>query len=404
MKIPFTNRRSFIKTAGAAALAAPFALTHHAYGQDRPAASNRITMALIGCGGQGRGDMGGFMGHPEVQFVAVCDPVTAHRNTAKDQVNRRYGNNDCRTYNDFREVLARPDIDAVLIGTPDHWHAIITTEACKHGKDVYCEKPESLTVREGRAMANAVQRYGRVFSGGSQRVLGDYGNGDVPRMIWSGGIGVPREAYVGVGGPPKDCDLPELPVPPGVDWEMWLGPAPWRGFHPELINFNFRPFREYSGWQMTDWGAHRFGAAMFATQHHLTGPTHVRVPDADNRHLTYEFADGFKMYHGGSGDITYVGTEGGWPGNHRRPERLVDMPHYKGRGGIFGDFLHCVKTRETPFRNIEVAHRTCTVCHLGNIAYALNRSLRWDPVREEIIGDEEASRRLDRPKREPWTL
>ena len=155
---------------------------------------------------------------------------------------------------------------------------------------------------------------------------------------------------------------------------------------------------------MTDWGAHRFGAAMFATQHHLTGPTRIHVPDGKHRHLTFEFANGMKMYHGGTGNITYKGTEGEWPGNHRRPERLVDMPHYKGQGGIFGDFLHCVKTRETPFRNVEIAHRACTVCHLGNIAYWLNRSLRWDPEREEIIGDAEASRRLDRPKREPWTL
>ena len=405
MKTPFTSsRRRFLKTAGAA-MAGPYLLTNAALGQgNRPPASDRIVMATIGCGGQGRGDMNGFMGHPEVQMVAVCDPVTAHREQARAAVNRRYNNNDCRAYNDFREVLARPDIDAVLIATPDHWHAIITIEACKQGKDVYCEKPESLTVREGRAMVEAVRRYGRVFSGGSQRVLGDYGNGDVPRMIWSGGIGAPREAFVSCGGPPSDCNLPELPVPAGVDWEMWLGPAPWRGFHPQLINFNFRPYREYSGWQMTDWGAHRFGAALFATQHHLTGPTHIHVPGPAHRLLTFEFADGFKMYHGGSGNITYVGTEGQWPGNFRRPERLVDMPHYKGRGGIFGDFLHCVKTRERCFRDVEIAHRACTVCHLGNIAYALNRSLRWDPDREEIIGDEEASRRLDRPKREPWTL
>ncbi len=403
MKTPRKSRRRFLTTAGAA-MAAPYVVTNAAVGQtDRPAASNRIVMATIGCGGQGTGDMGGFMGHAEVQMVAVCDPVPAHRERARIAVNRRYNNSDCRAYADYREVLARPDIDAVLIGTPDHWHAIITIEACKQGKDIYCEKPESLTVREGRAMVQAVRRYGRVFSGGSQRVLGDYG--DWPRLIWSGAIGTPREAFVSCGGPSGDCNLPEQPLPQGLDWDLWLGPAPWRPFHNNLISGGFRPYRDYSGGGMTDWGAHRFGAAMFATGHHLTGPIEINLPDGgERRYLTYKFADGFQMYHGGSNNITYIGTDGELPGRYRTPERLADMPQYKGRGGIFGDFLHCVKTRERPFRDVEIAHRACSVCHLGNIAYWLNRSLRWDPEREEILGDAEAARWLDRPKREPWTL
>lgn len=148
-------------------------------------------MATIGCGGQGRGDMGGFMGFPDVQMVAVCDVVPEHREQARKQVNDRDKNTDCKPYSDFRDVLGRDDIDAVLIGTPDHWHAVVTIEACKAGKDVYCEKPECLTVREGRAMADAVARYSRVFSGGSQRVLGDYG--DWPRTIWGGSLGTVKE-------------------------------------------------------------------------------------------------------------------------------------------------------------------------------------------------------------------
>ncbi len=397
-----TNRRNFLK-AGGAALAAPYILTHKAFGQDRPPASERIVMGTIGCGGQGRGDMGRLMGFREVQMVAVCDVVEAHREQARQSVNRRYRNNDCQAYNDYRELLARPDIDAVLIGTPDHWHAIITIEACKQGKDVYCEKPECLTIREGRAMVNAVRRYGRVFSGGSQRVLGDYG--DWPRLIWSGALGEVQEIFVGCGGPSGDCYLEEQPIPRGVDWNMWLGPAPWRPFHPTLIRGGFRPYRDYSGGGMTDWGAHRFGAAMFAAGVHETGPTHIIPPDGDeHRYLTYQFANGLRMYHGGTGNITYRGTEGELPGTYRTPQNLVDMPEYKGRGGIFGDFVHCVKTRQRPFRDVEIAHRACTVCHLGNIAYWLNRPLRWDPEREEIIGDPEAARWLDRPKREPWIL
>ncbi len=396
-----SSRRRFLQSTGLA-LATP-ALATALGGQQRPPASERIVMGTIGCGGQGTGDMQGFLGFPEVQMVAVCDPVPAHRERARALVNQRYGTTNCVAYNDYRELLARPDIDAVLIGTPDHWHAIITIEACQQGKDVYCEKPESLTVREGRAMVEAVRRYGRVFSGGSQRVLGDYG--DWPRLIWSGALGEVREVYVECGGPSGLCNLPEQPVPAGLDWEMWLGPAPWRPFHDSLIHGGFRPYRDYSGGGMTDWGAHRFGAALFATGRHLTGPTEIIPPDGrEHRYLTYKFADGLRMYHGGTGNIHYKGTDGELPGRYRTPPRRADMPGYRGRGGIFGDFLHCVKTRERPFRDVEIAHRACTVCHLGNIAYWLNRPLRWDPQREEIVGDAEASRWLDRPKREPWTL
>jgi hypothetical protein len=367
-------------------------------------------MATIGCGGQGTGDMGGFMGFPEVQMVAVCDPVPEHRDRARQKVNDRYKTQDCKAYTDFRDVLARDDIDAVLIGTPDHWHAIITVEACKAGKDVYCEKPECLTIREGRAMVDAVRRYSRVFSGGSQRVLGDYG--DWPRTIWGGGIGEVKEVYVDCGGPSGDCHLPEEKLPVGMttaEWDLWLGPAPWRPFHTSLIKGGFRPYRDYSGGGMTDWGAHRFGAALFATGRHLTGPTEVIPPDGkDVKQLTYRFADGLTMYHGGTSDITYKGTDGvidrKLGKQLGRPVKASDMPTYKGKGGIFGDFVHCVKTRERPFRDIEIAHRACTVCHLGNIAYWLKRPLKWDPVKEEIVGDPEAARWLDRPKREPWAV
>jgi len=402
MKSMRTDRRRFLKSAGLA-VAGPSVLASTALGQGTPPASERIVMGTIGCGGQGTGDMQGFMGFQEVQMVAVCDVVPQHRQRARDLVNRRYGNQDCTMYNDFRELLARRDIDAVLIGTPDHWHAIISIEACKQGKDVYCEKPECLTVREGRAMVEAVRRYGRVFSGGSQRVLGDYG--EWPRLIWNGALGQVREVFVNCGGPSGDCNLPEQPVPAGLDWDMWLGPAPWRPYHDSLIHGGFRPYRDYSGGGMTDWGAHRFGAAMFATGVHLTGPTHIIPPDGgENRMLTYRFANGMNMYHGGTNNITYRGTEGELPGRYRTPTNHVDMPYYKGGRGIFGDFLHCVRTRERPFRDIEIAHRACTVCHLGNIAYWLNRPLRWDPVREEILGDAEASRWLDRAKREPWSI
>ncbi len=173
------NRRRFLGMAGSA-IAMPYVITSSALGAGgRVPASDRIVMATIGCGGQGIGDMQGFLGFRQVQMVAVCDPVTSHREQARRIVCDHYENQDCKDYNDFCEVLARGDIDAVVIATPDHWHALITIAACMAGKDIYCEKPECLTIKEGRAMADAVSRHGRVFSGGSQRVLGDYG--DWPR-------------------------------------------------------------------------------------------------------------------------------------------------------------------------------------------------------------------------------
>ncbi|MCA9009364.1 MAG: Gfo/Idh/MocA family oxidoreductase [Planctomycetaceae bacterium] len=398
-----STRRNFL-AASAAGIAAPLIIPASALGRDgHTAPSERITMATIGTGSRGTGDMKSFLAFPQVQMVAVCDPVKSHRATAQQIVNERYSSKDCTDHNDFRDVLDRADIDAVLIGTPDHWHAIMTIAACRAGKDVFCEKPECLTIRQGRAMVDAARMYGRVVSGGSQRVLGDYG--DTPRLVRGGAIGDVTEVFVSCGGPSGECYLPTEEIPVGVDWDLWLGPAPWRPFHSSLLKGQFRPWRDYSGGGMTDWGAHRFGAALFATGLHHTGPVEILPPNGEDvERLTYVFENGAKFYHGGTNNILYRGTEGEIPGVHPSLLTRVDMEGYKGSGGIFGDFLHCVKTRELPFRDIEVAHRAVSVCHLGNIAYWLNRPLKWNPVTEEIIGDPEASRWLDRPRRGDWTL
>ncbi|MBE3069556.1 MAG: Gfo/Idh/MocA family oxidoreductase [Planctomycetes bacterium] len=399
--LPVT-RRGFLKGMAAAAFAGPLVVGSRTFG-----ANDRITMGCIGMGGQGRGDMGGFLGFKEVQVRAVCDVVGAHRDMAKTQVDGHYKNKDCAVYGDFREVLARDDLDAVLIATPDHWHAIIACEALKSGKDVYCEKPETLTIREGRTMVETARRYGRVFSGGSQRVWGDYNW--YHRMVRGGMIGEVKEAWVNVGGPSGACHLPPEPTPPDVDWDRWLGPAPWRPFHGSLIRGGFRPFRDYSGGGMTDWGCHTFGGAMFTCNVHETGPVEIYPPDGkDHERLTYVYANGLRIYHGGAwGDmLSFRGTEGEVPSRDGKKQTPPDIyiANYKGHGGIFGDFLHCVRTRERPFRDIELGHRTATHCHLGNIAYWLKRPLKWDPVKEEIVGDPEAARWLDRPKRGTWHL
>jgi len=402
------TRRGFLKASGTAALSVPYVLTSDALGAaGRAAASERIVMGAIGTGGRGTGDMRGLLGFGEVQMTAVCDVVGPHRYRAKKYVDDKYGNTDCTVHLDFREILGRDDIDAVMIGTPDHWHAIVACWAMKSGKDVFCEKPETLTVRDGRVMTETARKYGAVFAGGSQRVWGDYNW--YHRMVWGGTIGEPKEAWVNVGGPSGRCTLPAEPTPDDVNWDLWLGRSPWRPFHPSLIRGGFRPWRDYSGGGMTDWGCHTFGGALFCLKLHETGPVEVIPPDGkDHERLTYVFANGMRIYHGGAwgSRMSFRGTEGECPRRDGRRETPpnVHIPNYKGRGGLLGDFVHCVKTRERPFRDIEIAHRTATHCHIGNIAYWLKRPLKWDPVAEQFVGDDEANRWLDRPMREPWRI
>jgi len=403
------TRRSLLKGALAAA-AVPYVITSFSLaGQARPAPSNRLTMGCVGLGGRGTSDMRGFLGFDEVQVVSVCDVIKSHRDAAKGFVDKAYGNQACTAVNDFREITGRSDIDLVSIATPDHWHAVVSIEAMKAGKDVFCEKPETLTIREGRQMAETVRRYGRVFSGGSQRVWGDYNW--FHKMVRAGAIGDVQEVWVNVGGPSQECYLPEEPIPEGTDWNLWLGPAPMVPFNRGRLIF--RAWRDYSGGGMTDWGAHCFGGAMFCCQLQNTGPVEILPPDdKDNPQLTYVFANGIRFHHNGGwgGHLSFKGTKGELPerGVKQDAKKMaapdIYIPNYKGTGGLQGDFLHCVKTREEPFRNIEVALRTVTVCHLGNIAYWLNRRLKWDPAKEEIVGDAEAARWLDRPKRAPWHI
>ena len=362
-------------------------------------------MGGIGIGNMGSGDQGAFLGRNEVQYVAVCNVRGGVRNAAHDRVNQHYHNNDCKAYNDFRDLLARSDIDAVHVATPDHWHAIVVIEACRHGKDVYCQKPETRTLREGPLMVAAAHRYGRVVSGGSQRVLEDYR--PIVDQCWSGELGTIKSINVNVGPLSQPCNLPEEPVPAGMDWDMWLGPAPWATYNHSRCDGNFgtsgnswRSYVDYSGGGMTDWGAHHFGGALFAVDVRELEPEEVIYHDGkDGKFLTYRFPNGVLVYHNhpGMGNLQVVGT----PGEKRSPKTV---PSYKGTGGIYGDFLDCCKTRERPFRDIELATHTVAVAHMGFIAYELKHSLRWDTVKKEFAGDEEANRLVDRARREPWVL
>lgn len=409
------TRRRFLKGLGAA-VAAPYFIPASARGADgRPAPSERITMGFVGVGGQGSGDMGGFMSFPEVQNVAVCDVDSRHRTAAQQRAEQHYARQKasgtykgCTEYLDYRELCARPDIDAVFCATPDHWHALVTCEAMRNGKDVYCEKPETLTVREGRIMVETARRYGRVFSGGSQRVWEDYNW--YHRLMWSGTCGELQEVWVNIGGPSGEMLLPSEPAPEWLNWEMWLGPAPWRPYNKGYHPFMWRGCRDFSGGGMTDWGAHHIGGALYASQlYNKPLPVEVIPPDGkDVKYLTFRYADGVKMYLGGAwggGPLAFRGTHGEVPDRKGRKQAPpeVYVPNYKGRG-IFGDFLHCVKSRERPFRDIEIAHRTVATCHLANIAFWSGRAYKFDPVNEVIVGDDSLNRWIDRPMRAPWVL
>ena len=404
------TRREFLRLA-AAAVAAPYVITSTALGAEgRPAASDRIVMGGIGIGNMGSGDMRRFLGDDRVQYVAACDVVKSKRDGAKGRADGKYGDGACTAYTDFRELLARTDIDAIHTACPDHWHALITVAACRSGKDVYCQKPLSLTIRDGRAMVDAARRYHRVVSGGSQRVLGD--TGGVAATRWSGKLGNVRQVYVNCGGPSWPCNLPGEPVPEGLDWDMWLGPAPYAPYHPWRISGSYsingkswRSWQDYSGGGMTDWGAHKFGGALFAAGLALAGPREIIPPNGrDVEKLTYVFDGGIRVFHTGSSNAPHSHSQSGvtivGDGEQVAPQ---DMPRYHGRD-IYDDFLTCVQTRQRPFRNVEISHRTASVCHLGNIAYQLKRPLKWDPVKEEFPGDEQANRLVNRAKRAPWAL
>ncbi len=417
------SRRKFLKTTatgGLAAVSAPYILTSKALGDaTTPPASDRLVMGGIGVGNMGSGDQGAFLGRSDVQYVAVCDVRQKWREGGKARADGRYGNKDCAAYVDFRELLARDDIDAVHIATPDHWHAIMTIAACRAGKDVYLQKPETLTLREGPLMIAAARRYGRVVSGGSQRVLEDYRA--IVEPCWAGEVGAIKSIDINVGPPSMACYLPAQETPPDIDWDLWLGPAPWEPYNPGRCDGNFgcnggswRSYVDYSGGSLTDWGAHNFGGTIFAADLLELQPASVTYHpvSADGKDAAYvslDYPNGVAIH---CNRPQHLRTEKPSVSHERgiqitgdgRAREAKPVPAYRGSGGIYGDFLECVKTRERPFRDIEPAVNTMTAPHMVAIAVRLQRSLKWDRTTQRFTGDEEANRLLDRARREPWIL
>lgn len=394
------------------------------------APSDRINIGYIGTGRQTRGGLTSwFMDREDAMVVAGCDVDRMKLDYFVNRVNDYYAEktgsrnySDCEGYNDFRELIERDDIDAVVIATPDHWHGIQGVMALEAGKDVYCEKPVSLTVREGRAMAEATHSNGRVFQTGSmQRSRDDFHR--AAELVINGYIGDIEKIVVSVGGPPELCDdLRTQSVPDHLDWNMWVGPA-----RHTFYNEYYAPPIDWDGWArwrycdrfgggaMTDWGAHMFDIAQWALGMDESGPVEVMPPDGEEYPvLTYKYANGIPMIRedfGIGNAVRFIGTEGTIdvsrsvlevPQNLENQEignneiRLYDSEHH------YLDWLEAIKNRTKPICDVETGHRTATVCTIGNIAYKLGRPLRWNPDNEQFENDEEANSMLHRTYRGEW--
>jgi len=426
------NRRQFLKRAAAASgiAAAPYVITSTALGAEgKPPASDRITVGFIGLGGHGIGrNLNMFLGQADAEPVALCDVdprrITAGLNTVRQ---RRGKNVTCQTTADWREVIARDDVDAVMVSTADHWHALMSIAAIRAGKDVICEKP-TLTVAEGRALADTVKRYGAVFQLSTEdRSVGIYHR--MAELVRNGRIGKLQKISVQLpAGPGNQGDARPKPVPAGFNWDMWLGPAPYKPYREGLHMFHWRWNRDYSGGQLTDWGAHQLDTAQWANDTERTGPIEVEGTGKRHEkglydtfheyHLRYRYANGVVMHvdSGGTG-LKFEGTDG-WVGNDgwrapvkaSSPEILnsaigPDEIHlFTCPAGEHRNFLDCVKSRRDPYFPAEIGHRCCSVAHIGNIAMELGRKLRWDPKAEQFVDDAQANRMLFRAMREPWRI
>ena len=429
MKRSTCNRRELLRRAAAVA-AAPYAITSSALGsQDKPAASDRITVGFIGVGAQGIGqNLKMFLAQPDAEPVALCDADSRQIDKAlKVAREKRGGSFSCQTTQDWREVVARDDIDAVMISTTDHWHVPIALAAIRTGKDVICEKP-TFTLHEGRVLADAVKRYGTVFQFATEdRSLPIYHR--MAELVRNGRIGKLQRIHAGLPARPRVPGDPKpIPVPPELDWQMWLGPAPDAPFRDRLHPGHWRWVHDYSAGVLADWGAHLFDTAQWAADTERTGPIEIEGTgqrfengyyDAFHHFdLTYKYASGVEL-HATAGRIflRFEGTDG-WLGNDGWNTRIqasspeiLNNPIGPNETHLFTcpqgeqrNFLDCVKSRRDPYFPAEIGHRCCSLAHLGNIAMELGRKLHWDPEAETFQNDDTANRMRSKAMREPWSL
>lgn len=423
------SRRQFVQAASAGV--APLVFAHSGRCKEP---NERINLGFIGVGTMGGGHVRSFLGFPEVQVVAVCDVVKERREHYQKAVEEHYAKDKkgdykgCQTFVDFRELLAKKEIDAVVIATPDHWHAIPCVQAAQAGKDIYCEKPLTLAIAEGRKIVDAVKKQKIVFQTGSQQ-RSEFGNRfrTAVEMVRNGRIGKVKTIRIGVGDPARPCDLPDQPVPEGTDWDFWNGPAPKRAYNevlcPKGIHKHFpawRNYREYAGGGLADMGAHHFDIAQWALDMDNSGPVKIEPPaDARaNKGLKFTYANGVVMIHnefdGARADCVFEGTEGtifvGRGELRSTPDTILKDPLADKAWRCYPssnhrkNWLECIKSRKEPICPAEVGSRSASICHLANIGYQLRRVLRWDPEKEQFVDDAEANKLVSREMREPWKL
>lgn len=420
------TRRQFLKT-GCASLG--MARWSAGIPEQRAKASERITVGIIGAGVIAQAHVWPIVAQPDTQVLAVCDVQDAKCQAMVDGVNARYGSKVCRGYRDFRELLARPDIDAVFICTPDHWHALQVVAAAQAGKHCYSEKPFSRTIAEGRAMVEAVRRSGIVFQHGTQQ-RSDPLFRHACELVRNGRIGKVHTVRVAVvGNEARGWGVRKEP-PPGVDWEMWLGPAPWAPYSDERIDrLHWFFIQDYSaGGYISGWGIHHVDIAQWGLGKDHTGPvsyvgTGTFAPDgmADTPltwHVECEYADGTRMIFTTPNEapfgITFEGTEGTVFVNRgefwTRPEAIgrerigPEETHLYRSDDHHRNFLDCIRTRRPTVAPVKVGYHSQIICSLSDIAIRLGRKIRWDPAREQVINDPGAKRLLARAMRSPWSL
>ena len=423
------KRRDLLKKASA--LAAPMIIPASALGKDGATApSNRINMGLIGHGLIMGGHRGYHLRRRDVQVLAVCDVHADRRERARKQVEDVYAKpkssgkyKGCKAYLEFEALTERDDIDAVVIGTPDHWHAPISVAAMRHGKDVYVEKPMTLTIEEGKVMREVCARYGRVLQVGSQQRSNNAFR-KACEIVRNGWIGKVHTIYARLGAFAPPHNPPAQPIPKGFDYDRWLGPTPWFPYNEERVKGNYgggwRRFWEYGSRKNGDWGAHHFDIIQWALAMDESGPVEFLPKGYDGTEFqTHIYADGTKVLRDHDTPkrhmIHFIGSEGTVSVSRgdrldATPADLVRRP--VGPSGIHlydsrdhrHNWLEGIRTRKPAICHVGIGHRTASICHLSGIAERLRRPLKWDPEKEEIVGDADAARWMDRPRRAPHAM
>lgn len=417
------SRRQVLQATGG--LAAIGLFPHVGFAEEKPLPPVRL--GFIGVGTMGRGHLGGFLGMNDVHVVAVCDVVKERRDDAQKRVLDRYKAAkkgtapECASESDFRKILDRKDIDAVVIATPDHWHAIPAILAARAGKDIYCEKPLTHNIAEGRAIVNAVKKADVIFQTGSQQ-RSEFGNRfrRAVEYVRNGRIGKLKRVEIGVGGPAVPCTLPTQEIPEGTDWDTWVGPAAMRGYNeilcPKGIHKHFpawRNYQEFAGGGLADMGAHHFDIAQWAMGMDESGPVEIIPPEKGTSGLKFIYASGVEMVHGAQADCVFIGTTGTIRVSRGKiesdPKEIVETPTGEKEWRVYPsnnhkrNWIECIRSRKQPICTAETGHRSATICHLGNIGYRLHKRLKWDPVKEQF-DDAEANKLTSREVRAKWAI